>query len=66
VRQAGFEPATRCLEGTSCQPRCYLANIQTARCLSSGEMHLSSISIAFEAASLSARACKAETATARR
>ncbi len=66
MRQAGLEPATRCLEGTSCQPRYYLANIHAARCLSNGEMHLSSISIAFEAASLSARACKTQTATARR
>jgi hypothetical protein len=31
VRRAGFEPATRCLEGMSCNTRCYLAKAPVAK-----------------------------------
>jgi len=52
VRPAGFEPATRCLEGTSCYPRCYLVKYLTAKCFRAYEMLASSVSIEFEAAFL--------------
>ena len=51
VRPAGFEPATRCLEGTSCFPGYYLAKYLTAKWFRVCEMLTSSVSIDFEAAS---------------
>jgi len=51
ARRAGLEPATRCLEGTSCYPRCYLVKYLTAKCFRAYEMLASSVSIEFEAAS---------------